>query len=321
MDYQSPPTRPRIVEAALTPAHGGAPDAEWRRQRRRGSSAAPATHPDVRIGSSVRGAIDTALVAASPGAVRGRRRSTDWHVGLDAALVALSGRVRVREGSHPHGRGRSCASCGEASFARPPPRRAGRRSGTAPTPARRGLTPTGAEPEPADAPRLDEADPRRRRGRRRRRRGTRAPIAPRVIWPGGTTRFDEVSPEVGVARRGGLRASASTPTPIEALALLADLTRRHRRAAARPGPPAGRARVVLDSRHGSARSRARRHGAPADPPDARPWAATSTSTPASTRSPAARAAGRAARGSTSSARQAGARPAWRCACSSTGRAR
>jgi MoxR-like ATPase len=55
-------------------------------------------HPDLRIGSSVRGAIDTALVAASLGSLRGRP-GTDPSVCLDAALVALSGRIRVREGS------------------------------------------------------------------------------------------------------------------------------------------------------------------------------------------------------------------------------
>jgi len=54
------------------------------------------SHPDVRVGSSVRGAIDlTKLVVALT-----RRRSvevTDWHAGLDAAQVALSGRVRLHE--------------------------------------------------------------------------------------------------------------------------------------------------------------------------------------------------------------------------------
>ncbi|HEX3922081.1 MAG TPA: MoxR family ATPase [Streptosporangiaceae bacterium] len=55
-------------------------------------------HPDVRIGASVRGAIDTVRVAV---ALAGRRglSVTDWDVGLDAALVALSGRIRLREGS------------------------------------------------------------------------------------------------------------------------------------------------------------------------------------------------------------------------------
>jgi len=56
------------------------------------------SHPDLRIGSSVRGAIDTVVVAARLAALRGAPPS-DRRVGLDAALVALSGRVRVREGA------------------------------------------------------------------------------------------------------------------------------------------------------------------------------------------------------------------------------
>ncbi|MFM7126551.1 MAG: AAA family ATPase [Actinomycetota bacterium] len=54
-------------------------------------------HADLRVGSSVRGAIDMAAVAASLAAVRGST-VLDPGVGLDAALVALSGRIRVREG-------------------------------------------------------------------------------------------------------------------------------------------------------------------------------------------------------------------------------
>ena len=55
-------------------------------------------HPDLRVGSSVRGAIDLCAVVASLAAVRARP-ITDRDISLDAALVALSGRVRVREGS------------------------------------------------------------------------------------------------------------------------------------------------------------------------------------------------------------------------------
>jgi MoxR-like ATPase len=54
-------------------------------------------HGDLRTGSSVRGAIDIALVAEQLAALRSRP-STDPSVGLDAAVTALSGRVRVREG-------------------------------------------------------------------------------------------------------------------------------------------------------------------------------------------------------------------------------
>ena len=63
-------------------------------------------HPDVRQGSSVRGAIDLALVAVQLGTLRGlavsedvTRRPTDPYAGLvlDAMLVALSGRIHVDE--------------------------------------------------------------------------------------------------------------------------------------------------------------------------------------------------------------------------------
>jgi len=98
VDYQSAPDEARIVEAALTAEHtSGAPDDEWQRRMvevvRR-----TRTHPDVRVGSSVRGAIDATLVAASLSRLRGLTKVDDG-VTLDAALVALSGRVRVREGS------------------------------------------------------------------------------------------------------------------------------------------------------------------------------------------------------------------------------
>jgi MoxR-like ATPase len=55
-------------------------------------------HADLRVGSSVRGAIDMAMVAHTLGSLRGAPVGNP-SVGLDAALMALSGRVRVREGS------------------------------------------------------------------------------------------------------------------------------------------------------------------------------------------------------------------------------
>lgn len=55
------------------------------------------THTDVRIGSSVRGAIDATAVALALAGMRGAS-PTDPAVGLDAAVVALSGRLRLREG-------------------------------------------------------------------------------------------------------------------------------------------------------------------------------------------------------------------------------
>ena len=56
------------------------------------------SHGDLRVGSSVRGAIDMCAVATSLAAVRGSSVA-NGDVSLDAALVALSGRVRLREGS------------------------------------------------------------------------------------------------------------------------------------------------------------------------------------------------------------------------------
>lgn len=54
-------------------------------------------HPDVRVGSSVRGAIDLVEVAHALAAMR-ETEPTDPAVGLDAALTALSGRIRLHEG-------------------------------------------------------------------------------------------------------------------------------------------------------------------------------------------------------------------------------
>jgi MoxR-like ATPase len=54
-------------------------------------------HPDLRVGSSVRGAIDMCAVASSLADVRGTAPDAP-SVSLDAALVALSGRIRLREG-------------------------------------------------------------------------------------------------------------------------------------------------------------------------------------------------------------------------------
>ncbi len=58
-------------------------------------------HPDLRVGSSVRGAIDQITIARSLAGLRAVA-TTDPGVGLDAALVALSGRVKVREGCNRH---------------------------------------------------------------------------------------------------------------------------------------------------------------------------------------------------------------------------
>jgi MoxR-like ATPase len=94
MDYQDAADEAAIVARETGEAVG---DREWvakvvdlvRRTR---------SHPDLRIGSSVRGAIDTVVVAGRLSRLRGTSLA-EGGAGLDAALVSLSGRVRVREGS------------------------------------------------------------------------------------------------------------------------------------------------------------------------------------------------------------------------------
>jgi MoxR-like ATPase len=54
------------------------------------------THPEIRIGSSVRGAIDGLLLAKQLSAIRGDGSAATL---LDAALASLSGRIRLHEGS------------------------------------------------------------------------------------------------------------------------------------------------------------------------------------------------------------------------------
>ena len=95
MGYQSSADEQAIVERALAGIEG-APDAVWVAAlveivcRTR-------VHPDLRVGSSVRGAIDAALVVASLCRLRGVTWA-DATTSLEATLVALSGRVRLREG-------------------------------------------------------------------------------------------------------------------------------------------------------------------------------------------------------------------------------
>ena len=90
--YQSANEEATIVERAVPGADG-----RWierivelvRRTR---------DHPDLRVGSSVRGALDATAVASSLSGLR-ELPADDRRVGLDAALVALSGRIRLREGA------------------------------------------------------------------------------------------------------------------------------------------------------------------------------------------------------------------------------
>lgn len=96
MDYQSAGDEVSIVVQAAESAAGSM-----------GAAGVAATvaavrdtrdHPDIRTGSSVRGAIDLVLIAHELATLR-ERAPLSADVSLDAAQLALSGRIRVREGS------------------------------------------------------------------------------------------------------------------------------------------------------------------------------------------------------------------------------
>ena len=74
--------------------------------------------PELRVGSSVRGAIDATAVAACLAELRGLPAANP-SVGLDAALIALSGRVGSAKASRAPPR-RSSPSCGRTSSAGAP---------------------------------------------------------------------------------------------------------------------------------------------------------------------------------------------------------
>ncbi len=56
-------------------------------------------HPEVRVGSSVRGAIDLLVLSEDLGRLR-NLPPTDFDVGLDSALAALSGRIRLNDSTN-----------------------------------------------------------------------------------------------------------------------------------------------------------------------------------------------------------------------------
>jgi MoxR-like ATPase len=130
LEYQS-----AADEAAIVAAHQPAVDPQWidgvvevvRRTR---------AHADLAVGSSVRGAIDTTAVASSLARLRGVAVAD---AGLDAALVALSGRVRVRDGS-PRTAESIVTELWHAVFA---PRDAGANGGAADPSAGKAVAPAG----------------------------------------------------------------------------------------------------------------------------------------------------------------------------------
>jgi MoxR-like ATPase len=90
MDYQSATAEAQIVRLRATDC-----DPDWRAAAV-GLVRATRAHPDIRVGSSVRGAIDFVGLTVELAKLRGVEPD-DWQAGLDAALVALSGRIRLQE--------------------------------------------------------------------------------------------------------------------------------------------------------------------------------------------------------------------------------
>lgn len=104
MDYQAAEEETRIVQKSVANVQSRMPVADWSSTDLHMLDDVVALvrstreHPEIRIGSSVRGAIDMVLVADRLARVRGSRAS-DPDVSLDAALAALTGRIRVQEGA------------------------------------------------------------------------------------------------------------------------------------------------------------------------------------------------------------------------------
>jgi MoxR-like ATPase len=90
MDYQSAEAEQQIV------ALRARVDPQWR-AKVVALVRSTREHPDIRFGSSVRGAIDICRLAVELARMR-HVPTEDWHVGLAAAKASLSGRIRLQDG-------------------------------------------------------------------------------------------------------------------------------------------------------------------------------------------------------------------------------
>jgi magnesium chelatase subunit D len=201
------------------------------------------SHPAVRIGSSVRGAIDMVRLAHGLAAVRGEAE-TERGILLDAAVAAMSGRVRVHE-DHTRSAEEVIAELLDAALAAEDDDRA-----TLPRP-RRSARPDRRTPGP-----LSAAETRSRVAAAARQTLSRAQLA------AGHQSFHAVSPQVGRIDPRALAGEMSRDADA-AVALLADmavatdpaLRGEARRLAGRLLPPLGR--VGTPRRRGTRRLVAR----------------------------------------------------------------
>jgi len=166
-------------------------------------------HAEVRIGSSVRGAIDLVKVAESLARLRGGQR-TDPEVALDAALAALSGRIRLHE------------RCGQTpeEIIRELWKRIFGTTGQEGGDNDGGRTPGPAGPGPGRGPGPDQVKEgsEAQEAVAEQRRQT---VSRRML--GRHRRFEQVSPQVGFLDQAAFD-NALAEDPDETLALLADLT-------------------------------------------------------------------------------------------------
>jgi MoxR-like ATPase/Mg-chelatase subunit ChlD len=197
MDYQSAEDENEIVRR-----EAGADDSVWMRKAVE-LTRATREHPEVRIGSSVRGAVDMMKVAASLAQLR-EVRQTNPAVGLDAALAALTGRIRLQEGC-----GRTPEEVVRELWDRVFSA-AGRDDdgGTPPDPG-------GGNPHPGLENIKEGADAQEALAGQRRQTISRRAL-------GRHPRFEQVSPEVGTLDQV-IFDEAMAQDPDETLSLLADL--------------------------------------------------------------------------------------------------
>jgi magnesium chelatase subunit D len=197
--------QPAADEAAIIRRVTGLPDSGWLQQAVT-LVRSTRSHPDIRVGSSVRGALDFVTVAHKLAEVRGREVVAPA-VGLDAALMALSGRIRVRDGCS-RSADEIIAELYAAAFpaegpegkARPPEGGADQRD----------QPPSSAPPSAKEGDEADDAVAQARRRTTSRRQLGRNPT------------FEQVSPEVGELDEAAVD-ELMNDDPDAALALLADL--------------------------------------------------------------------------------------------------
>lgn len=96
MEYQSAQDEVLIALSRVSDASSASDVAHDLAARSVDLVRATRNHPDIRVGSSVRGSIDFLLLAEQLSGLRGRPMESR-EVGLDAALTALSGRIQLHD--------------------------------------------------------------------------------------------------------------------------------------------------------------------------------------------------------------------------------